>query len=638
MFKSHSILMTTIVLVFSLVILSGMMAQDMAYNESPMMAAMVAAGDLPPVAERLPVEPLVVQTIDEIGQYGGTLRFADANAGSLWSASTLRQAGLFMYDMENVNITVDMAKDYAFNDDLSEFTIFLREGHKWSDGAPFTTDDIMFWWQDIANNPELSPNGPGSFWSFKEGPVEFVQVSPTELTIKFPKPYPIVLDRLGRTFFSTDTQFFAPKHYLQKWHLTYNSDAEAVAKEEGFENWVQAFRSHYTPSRWYDPERPWVWRWIPKEETADRVIFTRNPYYHAVDTEGNQLPYIDEVSVAVISDQQTMTLRATSGDLDFETYYLNAADLPVFRANEATGNYKTLILGQLRPSDLTLMPNRTVQDEVLRELFNNRDFRIALSVGINRDRMNEVLYFGLGRPYPGLPLPGNTFMDPAWTTLHIEYDPDQANALLDSLGLTERDADGFRLRPDGERLSLLIQIGVLEGNKQAACELVANDYVAIGIEVVCQLMENSLFNERHLANELEIPTWHLDRGGRFGRTNPLFWAFDDPAQQRWAGQWAIWLTTGGTDGIEPPQEIKDLDALFREWQTTEFGSDQYNELGRQYFEYFANEVPMIGTVGFWPQPLVVHNRLHNVPTEGLLWGSDNNFYPPYYPEQWFIRE
>ncbi|MBZ0304087.1 MAG: ABC transporter substrate-binding protein, partial [Anaerolineae bacterium] len=564
--------------------LSGVAAQDMQYHESPMLADMVAAGDLPPVEERLPAEPLVVNTIDEIGQYGGTLRFADANA-SMWSASTLRQSGLFTYDMANVNITVDMAKDYAFNDDLSALTIYLRDGLKWSDGTPLTTEDIMFWWEDVANNPDLSPNGPGSFWALPEGPAVFEATSPTELTIKFPRPYPIILDRLGRTYFSTDTQLFAPKHYLQKWHLTYNPDADQVAQDEGFESWIQAFRAHLSPARWYEPERPWVWKWIPKEETSDRIIYERNPYYYAVDAEGNQLPYIDEVSVALISDQQTMTLRASSGDLDFESYYLNAADLAVYRANEETGNYHTFIASQLRPSDLTLMPNRTVQDEVLRELFNNRDFRIALSVGIDRDRMNQTLYFGLGRPYPGLPLPENPYIPAEWTTKYIEYDPDHANEILDSLGLTERDADGFRLRSDGARLSLLIQIGVLEGNKQAACELVADDYIKVGIETVCQLLENSLFNERHLANELEIPTWHLDRGGRFGRSNPLFWAFEDPAQQRWAGQWTLWISTKGAEGVEPPQEIKDLNDLFIRWQQTEFGSDEFISLGEEYFKY-----------------------------------------------------
>ncbi|MAS38271.1 MAG: hypothetical protein CL610_30015 [Anaerolineaceae bacterium] len=620
-----------------LVALSGVSAQDMQYTQSPMLDSLVESGELPPVAERLPLEPLVVEPVSEIGVHGGTMRFAEANA-SMWSASTLRQAGLFQYDMNNVEITVDMAKDFYFNDDLSALTIVLREGLKWSDGAPLTTEDILFWWEDVANNEELSPNGPGSFWTFEEGPVVFEAAGPYELTIQFPKPYPIILDRLGRTYFSSDPQLFAPKHYLQQWHADYSDEAASLAEEEGFEDWTQAFRAHLSPARWYEPDRPWVWRWIPVEETTDRTIYRRNPYYHAVDPEGNQLPYIDEVSVSLISDQQTMTLRASSGDLDFEAYYLNAADLAVYRGGEEAGNYKTLIAGQLRPSDLTLMPNRNVQDPVLNELFNSRDFRIALSVGIDRDRMNEALYFGLGRPYPGLPLPENPYIPEEWTTLHIEHDPDQANALLDGLGLTERDADGFRLRSDGERLSVLIQIGVLEGNKQAACELVADDYVAIGIEVVCQLLENSLFNERNLANELEIATWHLDRGGRFGRSNPLFWAFEDPTQQRWAPMWATWISTDGSEGIEPPQEIKDLNDLFVQWQGTEFGSDEYVQLGQQYFEYFANEVPMIGTVGFWPQPVVVSNRLHNVPTENLYWGSDSNFYPPYHPEQWYIQE
>ena len=635
---SKSKLVWALSLLALLAVLSGVSAQDMTYQESPMLTEMVEANELPPLAERLPAEPLVVEPVGEIGEYGGTLRFADANASSLWSASTLRQSGLFLYDQEAVNITNDIAKDYAFNDDLTEFTITLREGHKWSDGAPFTTDDIMFWWNGVANNAEISPNGPGSFWRFADGETVFEQVSPTVLKITFPQPYPIVLDRLGRTWFSADPGFMAPKHYLQQWHADYNENAAQLAEEEGFENWVQAFQAHLNPTRQYDEDRPWLYKWIPEEESTDRVIFVRNPYYHAVDPEGKQLPYIDRVSVSIISDQETMTLRASSGDLDFEGYYLNAADLPVYRANEADGDYRTLIASQIRTADLALMPNRTVQDEVLRDLFNNLDFRIALSVGINRDRMNEALYFGLGQPYPALPMPGNVYVRDEWKTQYVEYDPDRANEILDSLGLTERDGDGFRLRPDGERLSLLIEIGVLEGSKQAACELVANDYVELGIEAICRLTEGSLFNQRHLANELEIATWHLGRAGRFGRADPLFWGFQTPDQQRWGGQWALWLTTDGAEGIEPPDEIKELDTIFKDWQKTDFGSDEYNRLAEAYFSYFANELPMIGTIGMWPTPIVVSNRLHNVPEEGIFWGADTNFYPPYYPEQWYISE
>jgi len=639
MVRSRFSLLFVVAILLSLVAFAGVSAQDATYQEAPMLAELVAAGELPPLEERLPAEPLVVEPQSEVGTYGGTMRFAEANASSAWSASLVRQAGLFRYNQTGTEVSVDIAKDYSFNDDLTELTLELREGHKWSDGQPFTVDDILFWWEDIANNPELSPNGPPGFWKFTDGELPvFEKVSDTLLKITFPAPFPIVIDRFGRTFFSSDPSIMAPKHYLQKWHADYNEDAAQVAADEGFESWVQAFNAHFQPARWWEIERPWLWKWIPEEETADRLIFVRNPYYHAVDTEGNQLPYIDRISVSIITDQQTLALRASSGELDFESYYINIADMPVFRANEEAGNYKVAIASQLRSADLALMPNRTVKDPILNELFNNKDFRIALSLGINRERMNETLYFGLGTPYPAIPLPSNSYIKPEWTTMYIDYDPDQANALLDGLGLTERDGDGFRLRPDGDRLSVLIEIGVLEGNKQAACELVADDYVAIGIEVVCRLTEGSLFSERNLANEFEIATWHLDRAVLIGRADPLWFGFKDPSQQRWAAQWVIWMQTNGAEGVEPPQEIKDLAAIFNEWQTTIPGSEEFIQLGQQYFEYFATEIPMIGTVGMWPQPVIVSNRLHNVQTEDIYWGADTNFYAPYQPEQWYISE
>ncbi len=636
MFRSLSKIGLYAVIILMLIVPS-VSAQEQ-YSEAPMLAEQVAQGALPPVSERLPVEPLVVEPVESVGVYGGELRFADAGVTALWSSSQVRQSGLFRYTQDGATPVLDIAKSYSFSDDLKTFSLVLREGHKWSDGSPFTVDDILFWWEDVANNPELSPNGPGAFWTFDEGPVVFEKISDVELNINFPIAYPIVLDRFGRTFFSSDTNIFLPKHYLSNWHPSYNEEAAAIATEEGFETWVQAFQSHSTPSRWYDTERPWLWAWIPQEETTDRVVFVRNPYYHAVDTEGQQLPYIDRIIVTPVNDLQTLTLMASTGELDFEAYFLGLSDMPVLRANEEAGNYQVYLANSLRTSDLALMPNQNAADPVLRELFQNLDFRRAMSLGINRERMNETLYFGLGTPYPGIPLAANSYVKPEWTTMNIEYNVDEANAILDSIGLTERDSDGFRLRSDGERLSMVIEIGVLEGRKMDACQLVAEDYVAIGIEAICTLTEGSLFTQRHNANELEVPTWHLDRAALFGRANPLFFGWEDATQQRWGPLWAQWFQSAGAQGEEPPQEIKDLEELFRRWQGTEAGSEEFTQLGQQYFEYFATQLPIIGTVGMFPQPLVVSNRLKNVATEGIFWGSDTNFYAPYLPAQWYIQE
>lgn len=607
-------------------------------NEAPMLAELVASGDLPPLEERLPAEPLVLDPVEGIGVYGGTMRFGVVET-NLWNFTCLRTSGLFRYNQENSQVVADMAQSFEFSDDLTTLRINLRDGHKWSDGTPFTVDDIMFRWEDVANNPDLSPAGPGGFWTPGGEPAVFTKISDTELEITFAVPYPVVVDLMGRSWFSSDPQFMLPKHYLEKWHLKYNPDAEALAKEEQFETWMDAFRAHAYPSNNFEVGRPVLNAWMPEQITSDRAVAVRNPYFYQVDTAGNQLPYIDRIDVAITGNKEVQILKASSGELDLEAWYLSLAEMPVLQQNKEQGNYDVRMAQSLRTSEFALMLNRTVQDDVLRDLFNNKDFRVALSLGIDREAINDAVFFGLAKPFPAIPLPANSYFQPEWAEQYIQHDPDQANQLLDELGLTERDGDGFRLRSDGGgRLNVLVEIGSQEGPKMAICELVKAHWEQIGIEATCKETEGSLYTQRNLGNELQVATWHLDRAGLFGRADPLWFGFTSPSQQRWAVQWATWFTTNGAEGEEPPAEIQELKALFEEFQRTLPGTPEFNELGAQYYAYFANELPMIGTVGLGPVPMLVSNRLHNVPAENIWWGSDTNFYAPYLPAQWYIQE
>ena len=249
--------------------------------------------------------------------------------------------------------------------------------------------------------------------------------------------------------------------------------------------------------------------------------------------------------------------------------------------------------------------NLNYQDPVLHELFNNRDFRIALSVALNRDQMNEIVFFGLGDPHPATPLNTMEFFDHAWYNDNLAFDPDRANRLLDAAGLDKRDSDGFRVRPDdGKRLNLVIEIGVLEGPKQAICELISNDWRQVGIEGACKLVDGALQSERLDNNETAITAWHLGRTTLLGRGTPDQFAFERCGANNWGRQWCFWFVSGGDSGIEPPDEIKALDALWQAFKQAATGTPEAVELGKAYFAYFADELPMIPTIGLAPHPAV----------------------------------
>jgi peptide/nickel transport system substrate-binding protein len=616
---------------------SGAVFGQMRYKEAPMLAEMVKAGKLPSVEKRLPKEPLVIKPFERVGKYGGTLRFGNVET-NLWNYATLRTNGLFRYNQTNDEVLVDIAKSYGFSSDLKTLIIELREGHKWSDGEPFTADDIIFWWEDVATNKDLTPV-LNPFWAPGGKPAVFKKISPTRVEIAFAVPYPTAIDLLGRSWFSADPPFMMPKHYITKWHIKYNPKANDVAKEEGFDSWTKAFMAHATSPNNFDVKRPTLWAWIPEKITADRAIAVRNPYFHQVDAEGNQLPYIDRIDTVITGNKEVQILKATSGEFDIEIFYTSLRDMPVFKQNEKQGNYHIILPQSLRPSMFALMPNRTVKDPVLRELFNNLDFRIALSISINREAMNKAIFFGLGKPFPALPLPTMSFFKPEWATSYMQYDPDRANKILDSLGLTKRDSEGYRLRPDGKgRISMLVEIGVREGPKEEMAEMVKSDWAKVGLEAIVKSVEGGLYSQRTLANDLQIGNWHLDRAGLFGRANPLWFGVVEPSQNRWGTQWALWFQSGGKEGIEPPQEIKNLRATYDKWVQTLPGTPEFNRLGAEYYDYFATQLPMIGTVGLEPVPMVVSNRLRNVPDKDIWWGSDTNFYAPYLPAQWYIAE
>jgi peptide/nickel transport system substrate-binding protein len=369
------------------------------FNEAPMLAEMVAAGQLPPVEERLPARDdiQVVQPRESIGTYGGELRYNATNPASFgnigWSAWDQHLMG---YSTNWEVVFPNVAKSIEMSDDLTTATVTLRRGMKWSDGAPVTADDIMFWYESIILHPEL-PNMPAQILASGEAPV-VEKVDDLTVTFTYSVPAPAFLVSVARF----DSGFpMAPRHYLEQWHIDFNEDADALAEEEGFASWIEAFTFHrdgQTGDLQLDPNLPVVKPWILESvDEFGNKFYVRNPYYWKVDTEGNQLPYVDRQVRLLIGDIEVVKLNIQAGELDYADK-LNISDLPVLRAGEAEGNYTTMLFPFDAGAANKYQFNITVNDPVLREIFNDLRFRQAMSLAVNRDDINDTLYFGLGVP------------------------------------------------------------------------------------------------------------------------------------------------------------------------------------------------------------------------------------------------
>jgi len=608
-----------------------------------MLADLVKAGKLPAVDKRLPDNPKVVQVVDKIGKYGGTLRMGDPQQ-QMDTALRIRHNGLFRYDFGITKPEPDLAEGYAWSDGYKTLTLKLRKGLKWSDGTPFTTADFMFNWEKVLNNKDITPGGLGAEWKVGGQPAEWKAVDDYTLSITWAAANPTAMDRFGRTHFSGDNVLFLPANYMKKFHKEFNPDVEKLATAENFKTWVDLFNAKrqqgYQAVAW-PLDRPTMDCWVPKETATTRILLERNPYCWQIDTEGNQLPYIDKVEISLMSDQSVMDLKLTSGDFDFEPRWTAADKLTLYRQSEAKSNYKTYIAKQLEPSSYSIMFNLFSKDAQLKELFNKLPFREGVSNAINRNQINDVLFFNMGAVAPPAPVDSLPWFDPAWKDKpYLKYDVARANQKLDEAGITKKDAQGYRLLPDGKRVSLILETSLSSAGQGWAkfCELLTADLKVVGVESNCQLQEPATINTRTAANDMNVQLWSFGRATLLGRGQPDSWAFEG-ATPLWNSQWRLWKDTSGKEGVEPPQAIKDQMALWDQFKKVPSDSPEAKQLGAKYYGWMVDNVlPFIPTIGYGPQPVIVHNRLKNVPTKGLTWSSDHNFYAPFHAEQFYIEQ
>ena len=576
---------------------------DGTYNEAPMLKEMVAAGAIPAIEERLPAEPLIVEPYESIGKYGGTWRRAFTGVKDFHAWGRINYDPVLRWAPEFSDpIQPGLAKEWSWNEEGTELTLVFREGLKWSDGEPWTVDDIIFWWENIELDTNIT-SSPHIEWTVGGEPMSLEKID--DITIKFIFPGPSgIVDSMGLAFHGHQWPLaferfgvFAPKHYLEQFHPKTNPDIKdyAIFEEKAFD---------------YNVERPVIWAWKPVkwEAGGTELVLERNPYYWKTDPAGNQLPYIDRVHVALVENTEAVAVMAAAGDLDMQQRGLSLDKVPVLKENETNGDYTVSLWSSDGASSIGLQPNQSYADPKYRELMQNRDFRYALSMAIDRNLINDIAYLGQATPTAQSVGPATSWYVEEMALFKGDLDVASAQQLLEeSVGL-KMGADGFYTFADGSELTLIIESSETAGPNLDALELVVEQWKAAGLNTTLKTMNRDLYWPRAIGNEVMINVWGT--GSIFPLMNPdNLLAFNE--KSFWGPQFGIWYQTGGASGEEPPDHIKKGQEIMNEILTTVDPAKQA-ELGKQLVSDATENMWIINIAGRSPLPLVVKNNFKNV--------------------------
>jgi len=604
------------------------------FNDSPALAKLVKDGKLPLVKDRLPKEPLVVVPVEEVGQYGGTWRTAMlGTADTMHLAREVGYEPLVRIDGTFSKVIPGVAKSWKVSKDGKVFTFYLREGTKWSDGEPFTADDIMFWYNDILLNKDLTPVLPNQLTS--EGkPVKVEKIDNYTVRFTFTESRGLFLPWLA-----TGQKPFAPKHYLKQFHPNYVSveKLNAMAKEAGYESWYQLFGVKNDP--WMNPDLPVIhaWKVVTPLGAGTRVVFERNPYYWKIDTAGNQLPYIDRFVADIVDNLEVMIMRTVAGEIDCQHRHIGQSmqDYPFLMEQREKGNYRILTQQHASAVITSIFLNLNHKDPVIRKIFNEVRFRQALSLAINRQEIINLVYLGQAEPWQISPKKGTPLYYEKGSKAFVEYDPNKANQLLDKTGL-KRGPDGFRLRPDGKPLTITIEIGRTALGWPDAAEMVKKYWEKVGIKTAVKVEDRSLFTARFQAAEHDTVIWAGEgSAGLEPLLNP-WWYFPVSRWSYYAPLWGLWYETRRQSGEEPPPLVKRQMQLYDKLLVT-METEKQLKLMQEIIKIAADNLWHINICTYPEEHWIVKNNFRNVPDNTITSGMFPNS-GPYNPCQFFIKQ
>ncbi len=605
-----------------------------ALQETPMFAAAVAEGRLPKVEDRVPADPAVVK-VEPSGRPGGDLRMLMAGPKDTRMMVVYGYARLVGYT-PSLELEPDILKSIDIEGGRI-FTLHLRRGQKWSDGHPFTAEDFRYWFQDIAQNDQLSPSGlPVTMLPQGEAP-RFEVLDDATVRYSWTRPNPLFLPDLA----GADPLFiYRPAHYLKQFHKRYadKDSLDALIKKARQRNWAALHNRMDTMYRNDNPQLPSLEPWILKTKPpADRFIFERNPYYYRIDEAGHQLPYIDRVFMS-IADSKIIPAKTGAGESDLQGRYLRFDNYTFLKQGEKRNGFNVRLWRTGPGSQLALYPNLNVNDEIWHGLVRDVRFRRALSLAVNRHEINQVIYFGLAIEGANTVLPQSPLYRARYRSAWAAYDVREANHLLDLIGLTQRGGGGVRILPDGRPMEIVVENSGESTEQSDVLELIRDSWRRIGIRLFAKPSQLTLFRRRVFAGETLMS---IDKGIEDGLAGPRNspWEFAPTSQQQleWP-KWGQYYETKGAAGEPPdlPSAIR-LKELYEEWLGATSGEDQ-SRIWNEILKIWADEVFSIGTVAGVLQPIVVNVALRNVPEEGIYNWDPGAYFGIYKPDHfWFDR-
>lgn len=596
--------------------LSAMAAYEGPLKENLLIAHQVKPeGDLPPIRERVPHEPLIVDMESrkrKPGLHGGELKMFVSRSKDVRYMAVWGYTRLIGYN-EKYELVPDVLKSFEVSPDGQVFTFRLRKGHRWSDGHPFTTEDLRYWWEDVALNKALSPSGPPVEMLAGGLPPKVTVIDDVTIRYEWQRPNPHFLPALAR---ARPVYIYRPAHYMKKYHKKY-ADPAKLKKRIKKKKWARVHNKKDNLYKLDNPKLPVLGPWVnTKKKNSQRYLLVRNPYFHRIDRNGRQLPYIERVNLEIVAPK-LITLKASLGEATLQIRALNFSDAPILKKSEKVGKYRTRLWRSGSANEVAIYPNLNYADPAWRKLFRDVRFRRALSLGISRKMINKVLYFGLAEPRAVSALEESPLFDRKLATSWTRFDVDEANRLLDELGLVERTGSGVRRLTDGRPLEIVIETAGERREVTDTLEIIAATWAELGIRLLVRPQDRNVMRNRAYSGRTMMVAWYgWNAGVPTPETAPSELAPVDQANFTWP-KWGQYYQTKGSAGEPPdlPQAIK-LMNLFDDWSRASTG-DEKTRVWKEMLAIHADQVFCIGTVARAPIPLVHKADLMNVPRTGI---------------------
>ena len=606
--------------------------------ETALFEADIASGALPPMADRLPRNPRVIDLAAmgrETGRYGGTVRMVVGGAREVRLIPIYSYSRLMGYDGD-LNLQPDILAACEVQENRV-YTLRLREGHRWSDGAPYTAEDFSYCWHDVLNNDVLYRSGLPVELQANDQPARFEVLDPLTVRYTFAGPKPDFLPNLAAPL---PLLLALPQHYLRQFHEKYQTPEKLAEMVEAnkVDDWQGLHVKLSRQNRPENPALPTLEAWRPRTAPpAEQFIFERNPFFHRVDQAGNQLPYLDRILLNV-SSSEIIPAKAATGESDLQCAGIGFTDYTLLKHAEKLHSLRVSLWRRTQGSSVALTPNLNCTDDVWRGLFQDVRMRRAMSVAINRAELNKVLYFGLAQEAADTVLPESPLFKAEYATAWTQYDPGLANALLDELGLTERGGGNIRKLADGRQCGLVVETAGESTLEVDVLNLVRDHYREIGIALYIRNSQRDVFRSRALGGSQMMSVWAgLDNAVPTADMSPEQLAPTSADQLQWP-LWGTWYTSGETAGQAPDlPAAQELVRLLKDWLNTT-STEQRAAIWHQMLAIRADQVFTIGTVSGALQPVLRSSLMRNVPEEALYGFEPTSFLGAYLPDTFFYAE